>query len=532
MGKGGPKAEQSFFENYRKQQDKPARSKGPRKLTLLDKVLERRLPSLQKKKLESVNPTTPPAVVPQDLPSGSACNTTELEAVISDQEAQPRTPMQDDLEEWPDEQQLVHEVTEDIFDEVADVEDAASTVMSTEAPDEADEWGDDEWDDDDLSAAFVVLKDPYLRSDEHLLVDQRIEERYNEAKRQVDEIEQGIKAQRPAAAQKSQKELELEGLVANGLPARGKWGLKFLRSDDSKGEKYTSLKLIEKQEFRKEWAMQKLHELRMRKEKCTRYQQVDSTKGRYLPFRKVVEEEGLDNEGLAAASLYWKRATAMGGRWVMWNDMTDRVEVLYLHRDYQEEISTSWSLFSEYSQQKSAEPVVQGSVGVQNVVPVQAAGSKGIGSNSAASLTRQRSQSTVGGDDADPPPSMKKKYPRTSCASQLKKAQAQKKAMETQQLASQNILDAVQTDNNWMTFKDSQDVADLTAKMNDVKSHVGDFGRAFATEKLQDLKSMYDEKSLNAQLKAYTDRLASPVADLEQVVGLLLRLKAARSGRA
>ena len=151
--------------------------------------------------------------------------------------------------------------------------------------------------------------------------------------------------------------------------------------------------------------------------------------------------------------------------------------------------------------------------------------------NAGKQLQKHKSQN-IGKDPPETTPAKKKCTRASSEATTVKKAQAQRKALETQQIAGHNIIDAAHTDSNWKSFQGSKDLADLMRFMDEVKSQAGDFGRSFATEKMQDLKNIYDEKQLNKEMKDYTARLAKPVSDLEQAVQLLLRLKAARSSRA
>ena len=58
------------------------------------------------------------------------------------------------------------------------------------------------------------------------------------------------------------------------------------------------------------------------------------SRGTYLSFKKIWDEEGQDQDGFNAAMLYCARAKKLGGKWTRLNGMTDRVEFLYLRKEF------------------------------------------------------------------------------------------------------------------------------------------------------------------------------------------------------
>ena len=70
------------------------------------------------------------------------------------------------------------------------------------------------------------------------------------------------------------------------------------------------------------------------------------SRGTYLSFKKVWDEEGQDQDGFNAAMLYCSRATKLGSKWTRLNGMTDRVEFLYLRKEFTETLSEKWAMYA------------------------------------------------------------------------------------------------------------------------------------------------------------------------------------------
>ena len=89
----------------------------------------------------------------------------------------------------------------------------------------------------------------------------------------------------------------------------------------------------EKEKMRKQWCELKLQQntevVARKKEK---WQQIDEECGTYEPIMRILEKEGGkdDREAIIATMRYVDKAMKMGGDWVCWNPMTERVDILYL----------------------------------------------------------------------------------------------------------------------------------------------------------------------------------------------------------
>ena len=79
---------------------------------------------------------------------------------------------------------------------------------------------------------------------------------------------------------------------------------------------------------------------------------VNQSLGTYKPFAKLVQDEGGkdDPEALSAAKKIASKCVALGGDWVSWNVMSERLEFLHLRREHNEIMSNKWELYLEETQ--------------------------------------------------------------------------------------------------------------------------------------------------------------------------------------
>ena len=77
------------------------------------------------------------------------------------------------------------------------------------------------------------------------------------------------------------------------------------------------------------------------------FRRVDATKGRYLSASRIVQEEGGDMEARRAAEKYIRKCILFKPPWIIYNQMTERHDFLYLERGFTEEMSKAWNLYTE-----------------------------------------------------------------------------------------------------------------------------------------------------------------------------------------
>ena len=127
----------------------------------------------------------------------------------------------------------------------------------------------------------------------------------------------------------------------------------FAKNPDAKA-KYDALKTPGEtqrlKELRLNWAkdiLEAITEVRHRQEES--WSRVQGEHGVYMPFEKIVQEEGGETSPAAvkAATLYAMKAIAMGGEWIRYNVMTERTDILYLQCSRDSTFTRNWSRFLE-----------------------------------------------------------------------------------------------------------------------------------------------------------------------------------------
>ena len=127
-------------------------------------------------------------------------------------------------------------------------------------------------------------------------------------------------------------EAEYAQVVQNGdeVNTRSRLGVAFGRSAASQSPQYKSLKTWgEKAAFRKKWAATELDAIVEKKTRKTVLSTKWKNKGRYMALRKIWEEEGLDEDGFAAAASHVKKCIQYGGDFVRPNNMTGRTDLFW-----------------------------------------------------------------------------------------------------------------------------------------------------------------------------------------------------------
>ena len=91
----------------------------------------------------------------------------------------------------------------------------------------------------------------------------------------------------------------------------------------------------------------------MTKSHIQSYKVVNQSLGTYKPFSMLVQDEGGkdDADSLSAAKKIASKCVALGGDWVSWNVMSERLEFLHLRREHNEVMSNMWQLYLEESKQ-------------------------------------------------------------------------------------------------------------------------------------------------------------------------------------
>lgn len=114
-------------------------------------------------------------------------------------------------------------------------------------------------------------------------------------------------------------------------------------------DEYQGLQSFEqKRDFRMAWLRKKYEQRLSEKTFMQSYRQVDTTIGVYMDFGKVVEEFGVHfdkRRAVKKAMVYCARCLKMKGAWVLYNEMHEDLDYLFVKSTYAQEFTKMWSLY-------------------------------------------------------------------------------------------------------------------------------------------------------------------------------------------
>ena len=112
----------------------------------------------------------------------------------------------------------------------------------------------------------------------------------------------------------------------------------------------------EREEFRKDFAKTKMEEAKQTKTEIKEWQKISKDKGIYRPLPMIVVKEGgsKDPENVAASIRYAQKCMAMGGDWISFNCMTERLEFLHIRREHTDIFKRAWQMCKQEEEQMIA----------------------------------------------------------------------------------------------------------------------------------------------------------------------------------
>lgn len=177
------------------------------------------------------------------------------------------------------------------------------------------------------------------------------------AHKDVDELSASLDARGMAKKDQEQTMVEqdpelqeLQTAATNGVNIRSKFGQRFSRQM-SNLDGYKELKTHrEKAEFRRRWASAEFQKVKEEKYFKSEHNKIDTNLGTYLPVSMIVDAEGGQNNADArvAGAKYISKCIMMGGKWCMYNGMTERMEYLHIRKQCIEQFHRSWGLFTSF----------------------------------------------------------------------------------------------------------------------------------------------------------------------------------------
>lgn len=259
----------------------------------------------------------------------------------------------------------------------------------------------------------------------------------------------------------------------------------------------------EKAAFRLKWGKTCYETLVKKKTYTESFCQVDTNLGQYMPLSVIVQKEGGDADAQAAAVRYAAKCLAMGGPWTSHNDMTERLEYLYMVRTSRTELMQCWSLYEE----QATTPARMG--GAANST-VDGNANKGDGNTSTDTSTNKSNQgkSQQGKGDKD---KESKSKTTTSTFTRTLSVANKVKALHASVLASATALhESIETTPEWAWARPA---VQLAAKISELKSGLKPFDKEFLIKDIKDMKAEYTPELLCTELVnfAKVEQLVRPV---------------------
>jgi len=135
----------------------------------------------------------------------------------------------------------------------------------------------------------------------------------------------------------------MDVLEKGDLDPRSALGQAFadhLKKHPEESEKYKALRepgmtMMLKKQFRLKWCESELEKITVAKVKLEEYQLIDEDDGTYQCFENIVIGEGGKDspDAWSAATNYVTATMELGGKWLTYNCMTKRTDILYIQKN-------------------------------------------------------------------------------------------------------------------------------------------------------------------------------------------------------
>lgn len=313
---------------------------------------------------------------------------------------------------------------------------------------------------------------------------------------------------------KSKREIELkEALDKRFVDPRSYIGQLFVKSvkESGKFEAYKGKSNPEKSKERVDWAQLQFDNIQESKSFMASTIHADKDIGTFLPFGKVVIEEGGwgDATAIVAAKKYCSKCLHMKGRWIRYNSMTERVEFLHLKKEVSDILSQTWSRYVQYHNKEQPPAMAVSS-------PSQAQGrgappnesTKAEPNSPATEPVKEPSEDTQKDPTAkDTPakdtPAKPTRSTREKTALELKWAEIaniKREAMTYSALAQSIVAQISINSPSWSFANNEQNLGLLKDCFSEFTSRLGPSGQMIMTSTLQELKNTIgdDDKCMTA----------------------------------
>jgi hypothetical protein len=356
----------------------------------------------------------------------------------------------------------------------------------------------------------------------------------------------------------NEKKLQTQAATSE-MDLRSSVGQLFSRGV-GKGSEYKDLKSqTEKRCFRATWLSAEWNKVVCRKEYSKAFNKIDESRGSYMCFEKICEEEG---GNLRAAALYVSKCARMGSPWSLWNPMTERVDWLYIRKSMIETFVEAWTFYEQEEPDRTTTSSPPAAI-------VASAAQAAIAASAAPAIAASSSSGSGGpaGNGLPPVDEPPAKKPRTSATAAaaangtaansgngkagkanetVPKVATPEKARQANvsQLlcqaskvkvkylgisgAAATLLQTIKSDEKWRWANNDFVQSSLVVAFDSMRNLETDFSRMFLNADVKAVRKVYCEAALIQNLKDFATTFASAVAKVELETQQLVQMQSAR----
>jgi hypothetical protein len=296
-------------------------------------------------------------------------------------------------------------------------------------------------------------------------------------------------------------------------------------------------------DFELAWQRSKRDEITKRSSWKNAWQRVDKTKGVYKTISKIAIDEGNDAAARIGAQKIAIKCTAMGGDWLWVDPMSELTKFMHLEMSWSEELSEAFTMFEDSKSERavddkrsSEDQHADGS----KMARVDQAGTGGkLGGIPACdnSPLNQRGNPPVVPKDKrigkipskapGKPPASKTPPPKAPLDIMLKNASILKTTLLRVTASSMNLLETINTSEDWDDFNNEKTLLKITTKTEALKMSMKPFDRDFLNVVTKDVKTKYsDQVALAMNVKQFL-QLEGPADELQKTLN---KIKNAQAG--
>lgn len=306
-----------------------------------------------------------------------------------------------------------------------------------------------------------------------------------------------------------------DAVQSKSFDMRSRLGQQWSRSG-AKTEEYKKLQGWQaKREFRQRWAESKLQVVIDNKVRTTKISSKWLKNGRFMSFRKIWEQEGLDEAGFRAALLHVKSCIKRGPEFLRDNQMTGRIDFLWFEVGKDESFEEEYKLKTvESSKPKLVADQGQGSKSEANPPPKADVGE---GSQAVGGVKRK------GIAEATP---QKADKPSKEITKEINKEATEAKKIKdryhkvTSGIAS--IKAAVDSDNDWAWLREAPVLMQpLLSASSALSSALTPFAAKLFNFDLKEARANLEPAELLTCLRAISVQISGPLQAAEKQIHFL-----------